>query len=155
MDVEVSEVDINRIQAGQEVTLNFDAVLAKKYHGEIIEKGLVGNTMRGAVTFQVTVELLDADVDVHPGMTAGVNIVVSQLEDVILFSNRVVRVQEGRRVVNVLCDDSPLPEPGPIVLGASSETHSEVVDGELNEGDQIVLNPPSDFTFFGQQGGGR
>jgi len=33
-----------------------------------------------------------------------------------------------------------------ITLGASSETVSEVLGGDLHEGDTIVLNPPS-FTF--------
>jgi HlyD family secretion protein len=32
-----------------------------------------------------------------------------------------------------------------IVLGASSDINSEVIDGELKEGDTIVLNPPLVF----------
>ena len=32
-----------------------------------------------------------------------------------------------------------------VELGASADQYSEVVSGELQEGDVIVLNPPSDF----------
>ena len=41
------------------------------------------------------------------------------------------------------------PEPVEIVLGASSETHSEVLSSELQIGDLIILNPP---TVFEQDG---
>jgi len=36
--------------------------------------------------------------------------------------------------------------PVEVVIGASSETYSELVGGELGESDIIVLNPPS-YTF--------
>lgn len=147
VDVQVSEVDINRIQPGQEVNLVFDAILNQEYHGRVSEVALVGTNNQGVVDFTVTVELTDTDEAVKPGMTAAVNIVVSQLMDVLTVPNRAVRVLEGQRVVYVLKDG--LPEPVEIVLGASSETHSEIVSGELQVGDLIILNPP---TVFDQNG---
>ncbi len=149
VDVEVSEVDINRIKIGQEAVLTFDAVLAKEYHGTVTEVALVGTTSQGVVSFKVTVELEDADEDVRSGMTAGVNIVVSQLENVLLVPNRAVRLQNGDRVVYVLRSDNPLPQAVQIELGSSSDLYSQILDGELKEGDEIVLNPPSEASIFG------
>ena len=143
VDVQVSEVDINRIQVGQDVSLVFDAILNKEYHGAVSEVALVGTTSQGVVDFTVTVELTDADAAVKPGMTAAVNIVVSQLKDVLLVPNRAVRLVENKRVVYVL--RGSLPEPVEVQLGASSETSSEVTGGELKEGDAILLNPPAVF----------
>ena len=151
VDVEVSEVDINRIEVGQEAVLTFDAVLAREYHGTVTEVAVVGTTVQGVVSFKVIIELLDGDADVRPGMTAGVNLVVSQLEDVLRVPNRAVRVLEGERVVYIL-DANGLPTPVTIVLGASSDTYSEVAGGDLEEGDVIVLNPPTDFSSFFQGG---
>ena len=37
VDVQVSEVDINSVSIGQPVTLTFDAILGKEYHGEVVE----------------------------------------------------------------------------------------------------------------------
>jgi HlyD family secretion protein len=142
VDLEVSEVDINQINAGQEVVLTFDAILGKEYHGNVIEVGLVGSDIGGIVNFTVTLELLDADEDVRPGMTSAVNIVVDQLENVLLVPNRAVRVVDNQRVVYVLLDNGEL-ETIEITLGASSDTHSEVLDGILEGGDLIVLNPPA------------
>jgi HlyD family secretion protein len=147
VDVQVSEVDINRIQVGQDVSLVFDAVLNKQYTGSVTEVALVGSTTQGVVDFTVTVELTNSDQSVKPGMTAAVNMVVSQLDDVLLVPNRAVRVQEGRRVVYVLRDG--FPEAVEVVLGASSEVNSEVIGGDLKEGDPVILNPP---TVFEQNG---
>lgn len=147
VDVQVSEVDINRIQVGQEASLIFDAILNREYHGRVSEVALVGATTQGVVDFTVTVELMDADAAVKPGMTAAVSIVVNELSDVLLVPNRAVRVVEGQRVVYVLRDGTP--EAVQITLGASSETSSEVIGGELKLGDPVVLNPP---TVFSQSG---
>lgn len=140
VDVQVSEVDINRIQIEQDVSLTFDAILAAEYTGRVTEVSLVGESVQGIVNFTVTVELLDADELVRPGMTAAVNIVVSQLENVLLVPNRAVRVTEGMRVVFITKNGQF--EPIEIVLGASSDVYSEVIDGELVEGMKIILNPP-------------
>jgi HlyD family secretion protein len=142
VDLEISEVDINQISAEQEVVLTFDAILGSEYHGYIIEVGLVGSDIGGIVNFVVTLELLDADEDVKPGMTSAVNIVVDQLENVLLVPNRAVRVVDNQRVVYILLDNGVL-ELVEITLGSSSDTHSEMLDGGLEVGDLIVLNPPA------------
>lgn len=141
IDVSVSEVDINRIQTGQPVTLTFDAIQGKEYEGFVTEVAVVGTDIQGVVEFTVTVELTDADEDVKPGMTAGVNIVVEELQDVLLVPNRAVRVVDGKRVVYVLKNGSM--QRVEVELGATSESVSEVIDGGLKEGDQIILNPPT------------
>jgi HlyD family secretion protein len=143
VDVQVSEVDINRIKPGQDVTLLFDAILNREYQGKVNEVALVGTSNQGVVEFVVTVELIDADPSVKPGMTAAVNMVVDELADVLLVPNRAVRVLEGKRVVYVLKGGKP--EPVEITLGASSDTMSQLLEGEINPGDAIVLNPPAVF----------
>ena len=143
VDVQVSEVDINRIKPGQDVTLNFDAILNREYNGKVDEVALVGTTDQGVVEFVVTVELTDAESSVKPGMTAAVNVVVDQLKDTLLVPNRAVRVLEGQRVVYVLKNGKP--EAVKITLGASSDTMSQLLEGDIQPGDLIVLNPPAVF----------
>ncbi|MFZ5921013.1 MAG: efflux RND transporter periplasmic adaptor subunit [Chloroflexota bacterium] len=144
VDVQISEVDINSIQVGQEVSLSFDAILDKKYHGVIAEVGKVGSNVGGVVNFTVTVELTDADEQVKPGMTAAVNIVVREINDVLLVPNRAVRLVDGKRVVYLLLEDGTL-EQVEIRLGSSSDTMSVLASENLEEGDQVVLNPPQNF----------
>ena len=148
VDVEISEVDINRIAIGQPVTLTFDAILGSEYHGEVTQVSQSGNTVQGVVNFTVTVKLTDADEKVKPGMTAAVNVTVEKLTDVLLIPNRAVRLVDGKRVVYILRDG--LPVQVEIRLGSSSDTMSVLAGGEVKEGDPIILNPPAVF----QMGGG-
>ncbi|MGD8822292.1 MAG: efflux RND transporter periplasmic adaptor subunit [Anaerolineales bacterium] len=150
IDVSVSEVDINRISVGQEASLVFDAMPDQTYTGKVTQVSLVGVVEQGVVNFRITLELTDADELVRPGMTAAVNLVVSEIEDVLLVPNRAVRLREGERVVYVLRGGRPVPVS--VRLGSSSDLYSQVLDGDLEEGDQILLNPPTSFEengFFG------
>jgi HlyD family secretion protein len=153
VDVEVSEVDINQVQEGQPAILTFDAILAKEYSGQVVEVSPVGSQSQGVVNFKVTVELTDADEEVRPGMTSAVEIVVSQLDDVLLVPNQAVRAEEGKRMVYILGDNGQLTSIE-ITLGASSDRFSQLVEGDLQTGDLIVLNPPIDFFSGGPPGGG-
>ncbi len=143
VDVEISEIDINAIEVGQPVTMAFDAILGKDYNGTIVEVSQTGAVVAGAVNFTVTVEITNPDELVRPGMTAAVTILVKEVTDVLMIPNRAVRVVDGQRVVYILQDGVPVPIK--VRLGSSSDTYSEVVGGDLKEGDQIVLNPPANF----------
>lgn len=143
VDVKVSEVDINSISIGQTVTLTFDAILGRAYHGEVVEVTQAGTADQGVVNFTVTVELTDADSLVKPGMTAAVNIVVEEMQDVLLVPNRAVRLVDGERVVYLLVDGQPVKKD--IRLGSSSDTMSVVTGGDVKEGDTVILNPPVEF----------
>ena len=141
VDVEVSEVDIDQVQVGQPVKISLDGVRGHEYQGKISEVALISSQTSNAVNFPVTVELTDPDESVRPGMTAEVEIEVAQLADVVLIPNQAVRVENGTQVVYVLQPDgSTLPiEVG---LGISSETYSQLVSGNLQPGDQVVISIP-------------
>jgi HlyD family secretion protein len=147
VDVQITEVDINRVQVGKPVSLTFDAVNGKNYNGNVKSVATVGTTINGTVNFTVTIALTDADKAVKPGMTAAVNIVVSKLSNVLLVENRAVRLSNGQRIVYVLRNGALVTVP--ITLGAISDTQSQVVGGDLAEGDLLVLNPPVEFTTGG------
>jgi HlyD family secretion protein len=149
VDVNVSEVDINSVEVGQPVKLTFDAILGREYNGVVTEVAQTGTVSAGVVNFKVTVELTDADLLVKPGMTAAVNIIVRELTDVLLVPNRAVRLSDGERVVYVLENNQPVKKV--VQLGSSSDTMSVLVGGDLQEGDAVVLNPPTEF--FGPRGG--
>ncbi|GAB4577815.1 MAG: hypothetical protein Fur0022_05470 [Anaerolineales bacterium] len=154
VDVEISEVDINQIKVGQAVELTFDAIIGSEYEGTVIEISPVGEEVQGVVNFLVTVELLNPDEQVKPGMTAAVSIITSTLENVLVVPSRAVRTVDGELVVYVL--ENGLPTPITITLGASYESMSEVLTGDLSEGDLLVLNPPSEPLQIGpgNDGGG-
>lgn len=144
VDVEIPEVDINRVKVGQEVTLTFDAIATTEYQGRVTEVAKIGTSAAGAVNFKVTIEVLNPDEQVMPGMTAAVNIVVSDVKDVLSVPNRAVRLVDGKRVVYLL--KNGMTEMVEIEIGSSSDTMSEVISGDLKPGDVLILNPSIDLT---------
>ena len=146
VDVELSEIDINSVELGQVVSLSFDAILEREYSGVVVEVGKIGKDVQGVINFMITVELSDADEFVRPGMTAAVNIVVKEIEDVILIPNKAVRLVDGDRVVYLLTKDG-LPEMVEVRLGASADGVSVLVSDNFEEGADVILNPP-DVNMF-------
>ena len=80
VDVQVSEIDINPIQAGQPAKVTLDAIPGKAYSGTVIEVAPVGTQSVGVVYFNVTVELIDHDAAIRPGMTAAIEISLGPAE---------------------------------------------------------------------------
>ncbi len=149
VDLEISEVDINRVSNGQQAELSFDAIPGSIYTGEVTKVSAVGVDTGSGVDFTVTLKILDPDDLVRPGMTAAVNVIVSQIEDVLILPTRAVRLEDTQRIVYVLRNN--MLEKIKVTIGASSDTEVEILTGDLEEGDVIVLNPPVDFTSFGPE----
>lgn len=137
---QVSEMDINRLSVGQLVEINLDAIYGTTYYGKIIEIGGSGESQQGVVNFPVRIEMASRDDAVRSGMTAMLRVMAEEVKDALLVPNAAVRVLDGERVVYV-DRGKPLPEPVTIQLGVSSETMSQVLSGDLKEGDTIILNP--------------
>ena len=145
VDVEIPEIDINRLQVGMTAKISFDAINGKEYEGTITQVAQVANISAGIVNFTVTIELTNTDEEVLPGMTAAVNVVVSEIEDVLIIPNRAVRLLDGQRVVYILKPGEVMPTAVKVTIGSTSDLQSEVIGGDVKEGDVLVLNPPIDF----------
>jgi HlyD family secretion protein len=149
--VDVSEVDINSISIGQEVNLTADAVLGQSFTGTVSEISILGTVQQGVVNYPVTVVIPDPDPALKPGMTAAVAIVTERHEDVLLVPNRAIRVSGGQRTVTVLFQGQQIAVP--VTLGLSNETMTEIVDGQVQEGDTVVVTTTSASTANVSGGG--
>jgi HlyD family secretion protein len=152
VDIQVSEIDISKIQVDQPARLTFDALPDQVYAGKVVEVGRIGVDDSGIAKFDVTVEVSEPDEAILTGMTATVEIIAMQLKAVLLVPNQSIRVEDGKQVVYVMRAQAGM-QPVEIKLGASSDAYSQVVSGDLKEGDRVVLNPAS-LTQSGDQGPG-
>lgn len=142
IDTQVSEVDINRVQVGQQASIKLDGVPGREYQGTVVEVPDAGQNLQGLVNFNVKVEVTNPDENIRPGMSANVDIVIQRVENVLQVPLEAIRLSNGKRVVYIL-DANDQPQPVEISLGISSDKFSELKSGDLKVGDQIVLNPPS------------
>jgi HlyD family secretion protein len=155
VDVVVSEVDINKIKIGQPVQLTFTAVSNKTYDGKVTSVGTVGTSTSGVVNFPVTVQITNADAQVKPGMSAIVNIIAAQANNVLLVPSAAVRASGGQSTVIVLYQGQLIPVQ--VTVGLTNNTTSEVTSSQLKAGDVVVLNSSvsSSSISSGSRGGFR
>lgn len=144
LDVQISEVDISQVQVGQPVELVFDAYYDDTFTGEVAEIAPVGTSVQGVVEYSVRIEMQDTDGEIKPGMTASVNIIVEEKDNVLVVPNDAIVMLEDREHVFVKRDG--MYEAVPVTLGSYSDYYSEVIEADIEEGELIVLNPPSELT---------
>lgn len=156
LDVRISEIDIPFVAVGQPAQLVFDAYFESTYQGEVVEIAPVGAATQGVVEYTVRIKMLDADERIKPGMTAAVNIIVEEKEDIFVVPNDAIVSIDGQDHVYVRRNGTY--EAVPVALGNYSDFYSEVIEADIKEGELIVRNPPSAITgempFGGPPGGG-
>lgn len=152
VDVQVSEVDINKIKVDMPITVQFDAISGKTYNGKVVKVNLAGDTSSNAVTFTVTTELTDADELVKPGMSATVSIIVEKKDNALVVPNRAISTRNGKHYVRVLSGGAPAEIE--VQIGTVTDTVTEITGGDLQEGDLIALTTSTTTTSTRTGGGG-
>ncbi len=143
VEVDVAEIDINRIKIGQDAEFTFDSLVDKTYHGKVVDVAKAGTEDQGETHFAVKLLITDADENILPGMTASVNITVLKLEDALIVPTRAIRLEDGEVVVYVQRNGSI--ERVNVELGSSSDTDTQIISGDITENDILILNPPQDI----------
>ncbi len=156
LDVQISEIDIPFVEVGQRAELVFDAYYEITFSGEVTQIAPVGINVQGVVEYSVRIKMLDADERIKPGMTAAVNIIISEKDDILVIPNDSIVSIDGQDHVYVKRNSGY--EAVEVELGSYSEFYSEVLSADIAEGELIVLNPPDEITgqmpFNGPPNGG-
>ena len=154
IEVSIPQTDINKIQVGQSVAITFDAVYKKEYTGfvqSVDEEGMVDTN--GVTQFAVKIRIEDADEDVKPGFTGVVSIVVSESDDALMVENQAVTtMDDGSDAVMVIGDDGSM-ETVPVEIGAVSDTYTQIISDEIQDGDIVAVISNTSTGENGQMGG--
>ena len=140
VDVQISEVDIPLVNLGQSAELVFDAYFEETYLGEIVEIAPIGTETQGVVTYNVTVKLLNGIEIIKSGMTAAVNIITEQKTDAYIVPGEAVVNLDGTDTIYVIRNGVPVAVE--VEVGAYSNRNLEILSGEIQDGELIVINPP-------------
>ncbi|GAP08420.1 MAG TPA: efflux RND transporter periplasmic adaptor subunit [Anaerolinea thermolimosa] len=141
VDLQVTEVDINKIQVGQSATVTLDATPSAQFTAHVVDVGQVGTSSNGVVYFNATLKLDQPDPRVRPGMTASASVVVSTQEGVLLVPNRAVRTENNKHLVFVPGQSGGV-RAVTVQIGDSDENNTVILKG-LQEGELVITNPPS------------
>jgi len=147
----VDEIDIFKVNVGQEAIIIVDAIPDADLRGKVTFISPFGTQTTGVVEFAVTITLDPSSVatalkavgaeEPKGGLTATADIIVEKHEDVLLIPNRSVKGSPGDYWVEVVLDEKTMTtEKRPVELGAQNEQSSQVISG-LSEGEKIIVEP--------------
>ena len=146
----IDELDISKLQVGQEVSITADAVEGETFAGTVTNISIMGTTTGGTTTYPVTVRIDDTG-DLLPGMNVDCTITTASVTDVLRIPAGAV--SRGNRVLVYGEDnggDETIPEGygwREITIGESDGDYVEVLSG-LSEGDQITYQPAASTDSF-------
>jgi HlyD family secretion protein len=133
VDVQVDETDIARLSVGQAAQVTFDALGQRRFRGTVAAIAPTGSATQGVVGYQVRIELGNAQ-GVRPGMTATVEVVTQQSEDVLMIPNRAIARSSGgaARATAGSAPASGARQGGRTPSAASSETEQAGRPAQVN-----------------------
>lgn len=146
-DISVNELDINKIQVGQEVEITASAVEGQTFTGKVDKVNINGTTANGSTNYPVTVLVDGTPEELKPGMNVSARIVVEDAGNVLCVPVETVsRGENGTSTVLVagpgaldeqgnLADPSKL-EAREVTLGRSDDAYVEILSG-LEAGETV------------------
>ncbi len=137
----VNEVDISKVDIGQEVEIGIDAFPEKSYSGKVVDVANVGETIpkTDAKVFKVTVKLNQTDSLLRPSMTTSNEIITDRLNQATYIP---LEALHGNDTTNfVFLKDGFSAVKQEVVPGISSENEVIVKKG-LEPNEEVYLTVP-------------
>ncbi len=142
----VSEADIGKIKEGQDVLFRVDAFPGKSFSAKVKRVSNSPSVKNDVVTYDVTCIVENPELELKPGMTAEVKKVISTKKDVLKIPTAALRFIPPKSSAaaaeageNAWVLKQGKLSPVAVETGISDDFHTEIVNGSLSEGDQIVV----------------
>jgi HlyD family secretion protein len=87
----IDEADVGRLKDGQKVTFTVNAYPNRAFEGSVRMVRLAAQTVQNVVTYTAVIGVRNLDQALLPGMTANLQIVTDEREDVLRISNAALR----------------------------------------------------------------
>ncbi|MBC3765194.1 efflux RND transporter periplasmic adaptor subunit [Neptunicella marina] len=100
IEADVDEADIGRIKQDQPVRFSVDAFPNRKFDGVVSQVRKAATVTNNVVTYKVIISLENKDLSLLPGMTANVDIILGQRNDVLRVANSALRFSPPESATN-------------------------------------------------------
>ncbi len=158
---QIDEADVGMVQVGDNVTFTVEAYPNDTFEGVVDQVRLAAAKVAGVITYTAIIRAENRNLRLFPDMTASVRIVTDKRKDVLFTPNQATHFparlpgSDGARAmpgndqdyVTVLAaDGAGSLQPRPVRLGLQGDEATEIIEGDVKEGDTVVLRAkdPSD-----------
>ncbi len=147
INTNVDEADIGRVVEGMVAEFVVDAYANRVFKGQVVQVRNSPNIVQNVVTYDVVIHVDNPDLKLKPGMTASVSIIIAVKDDVVQVPNAALRfrpkeyIAEGaaREKPGVFVHKNGLPEHIEIEAGIDDYINTELIDGELKVGQEVLV----------------
>lgn len=147
---QVDEADVGVVHGGDPVTFSVEAFPDETFSGVVDQIRLAATKTSGVITYTVVIRARNPDLRLLPDMTATVRIVTARRENVLSVPNEAIRFRPPRSASDEqrssagqgriwVLDASHSIKPRAARFGVKGDTETEILDGELQPGDAVIL----------------
>jgi HlyD family secretion protein len=153
IDTSVDEADIGKVKASQKATFTVDAYPELPFKGKVSVVRNAPITVSNVVTYNAVIVVDNTGLKLKPGMTANVSIETESKQGVLRLPNTALRFkpaitaatpdQKAAKVPKgpgVWILENTKPKNVKITTGISDGNYTEVISGELTEGQQVITD---------------
>lgn len=176
IDTNLSESDAGSIREGQKSTFTVDAFPGRTFEGKVRQIRLSPTTIQNVVTYNVVIDVDNADLQLLPGMTAFVRINVGEANNVLKVPNSALRfrpksgkddkersgarrqggpvaMKSGVETQKVFVLRNGKPHPVRVVTGLTDGKFTQVSASDLRPGVEVITGEASGGEKRGRSGG--
>lgn len=135
VSVNLTEIDIPKVEIGAKATLTFDAFPDKTFTGKVFSINTTGASSSGVTSYPTTIILDTENPKIYANMSANASIIIASKNDVLYVPSSAVVQQNGSNAVRKLVDGQM--QYVEVETGLSTDSGIEIVSG-LNEGDEVI-----------------
>ncbi len=150
--IPLGEADINKIEPGDQATIDVDPIDSKTYKGNVTRVDEIGYDDAGITKYDVFITIQNKDELLKAGMTADAVIITKKLSNVLSVPNSSIKPYEGGKAVQILNDKNEV-EFLPVKIGVRGENYTQILEG-LSEDQEIIVSLSNDQVtrpgLFGQ-----
>ncbi len=165
VQVDIDEADIGRVMVGNGATFTVDAYSGRNFDAQLVQLRYAPENTNGVVTYKGVLVVNNDDLLLRPGMTATATITVSMVADALRVPSAALRYappadsadSSGGGLVGLIMPSLPrasgqfssrslwvlrdgAAKEISVVTGASDGRHTEITQGDLAEGDLVIID---------------
>ncbi len=165
LQVEIDEADIGSVHEGQSATFTVDAFPQRHFNAKLVSLHNAPKTANGVVTYQGVLIVDNSTLLLRPGLTATAELLVANIHGALLVPNGALRFtpndkllaaapplpesREGQRVGRVWILQVGKLVPRVVTIGRSDGKATEILSGELKDGDNVITDVKTQATGAG------
>lgn len=139
IEANLAEADLAKIQIGNSAEVTLDA-----YGSEVVFDAIVSlinpaeTIIDGVATYKITLVFVTHDSRIRSGMTANVDIITAEKNDVLIVPQRAIISSNGNRKVQILENGGAVSEKEVVIGIRDINGMTEILSG-IHEGDQVIV----------------